>query len=94
MGGPEGETLYHGLLDIEFSNASSALSDFQKSILSSLADIREIKDDGSRSRRYKRNLICELVVVYKKAAIVYPSNGDVNFIRKLQNPLSLCVDLK
>jgi len=83
------------LQNMDFSSSITALQDFENDIQKELKNLQST--DDKRSHSFRRQLICELAVIYKKAAMQYLENGDeelyIKFIAKSQTQLAECADL-
>lgn len=92
------ESLYNDLPQMDFESAIASLEDFERSITISLARLDETAEDEQSRRRYSRNLICELAVVYRKMATVYLNRGEdelyIRYMEKSRQKLAECSELK
>ncbi len=81
---------------MDFLSSVTTLQDFENDIKNSLRDLKKNTDEKVHS--FRRQLICELAVVYKKLAMQYLGNGDtemyMEYIQESQNRLSDCADLR
>ena len=94
----ERDRLYTELPDLEFSLAIEELNNFEKSIHSSLATLDKSNEDDRKKKNYRRNLVCELAVIYQKMAASYLSHGDenlyMNYTRKSQEQFVACAEIR
>lgn len=80
----------------DFSISIEHLNTFENKIQKELQRIKP--NSSASSRKYHRNLVCELSVVYKKIAMLYLQNGDnelyIKFVGISQAQLAECANLK
>ncbi len=91
------DSLYRDLPEMNFETAVFSLEDFEAEITEGLANIDEMDVGEDQRKRYHRNLICELAVVYKKMAMSHMSKGNddlyIKYTRKSRDTLAQCADL-
>ena len=94
--GSQRASLEEKLPRMDFNSSVTALQDFENEIQKSIQNLNQ-NDDKSLYNSRRRQLICELAVVYKKTAMQYLANGDAEmytaYIQKSQNQLIECADL-
>jgi len=92
------DKLYAELPDLNLLMAKKALSDFEGTIRTELAELEKAEGDERKKKTYRRNLICELPVIYRKLASFYLQNGEdqqyMEYIQKSQAEMVECTELR
>jgi len=93
----EGEELYRDLPEMDFDTAILSLKNFETKVTGNLQKLGEMGLEEEQRRTYRRKLICELAVVYKKLAMFHMSKGNddlyIKYIQKSRDKLAECADL-
>jgi len=92
------DTLYADLPDFDFTLAIKSLNNFESTIQKNMLELSKSDLIDDQKRSFHRNMICELVVVYRKMAMQYLNHGEddfyIEYIRKSQDKLAECSNLK
>ncbi len=92
----KGEKLYGQIPKMDLAIAIIELGDFEKSLQAELESINNL--DSEQGRILRRNLVCELTVVYKKMAQLYLQDGNLDayyeYVGKSNTQLEECADLR
>ena len=92
------DKIYVELPELDILMAKKALTEFESSIKAELAKLDKTEGDERKKKNYRRNLICELPIIYRKMATVYLQNGEdqqyMEYIQKSQAKMVSCTELK